>query len=182
MLEDVFDALAACADLAGIAVVTVEPVAQALAVRIGARVLSEGARDGHTSAVSAATMLLAAERRAGMLTLPGDIPGVTPAEIAILLARHAPAPAFTIAPAHDRRGSNAILCSPPDAVPLAFGDDSFLPHLAAARGRGIVPEIVELAGIGMDIDAPGDLTLAAARGLLGPRTQRTLTAWRGMRE
>ena len=31
-------------------------------------------------------------------------------------------------------GSNAILLSPPDAVPLRFGDDSFFPHLAAARG------------------------------------------------
>jgi 2-phospho-L-lactate guanylyltransferase len=105
----------------------------------------------------AAAMLLAAEGRDGMLTLPGDVPLVAPAEIIQLIAAHGPAPAFTIAPSHDERGSNAILCSPPDAVPLAFGDDSFLPHLAAAQARGISPRIVRLPGLALDIDNPEDL-------------------------
>ncbi len=54
-------------------------------------------------------------------------------------------------------GSNAILMSPPDAVPLRFGDDSFRPHLAAARAAGIEPTIVHLPGIALDIDNPADL-------------------------
>ena len=48
-------------------------------------------------------------------------------------------------------------CSPPLVMPLRFGDDSFLPHLAAARGLGIEPTIVELPGIGLDIDQPEDV-------------------------
>jgi 2-phospho-L-lactate/phosphoenolpyruvate guanylyltransferase len=40
---------------------------------------------------------------------------------------------------------------------LRFGDDSFLPHLAAARALGIEPTIVKLPGIGLDIDQPRDL-------------------------
>jgi 2-phospho-L-lactate guanylyltransferase len=60
-------------------------------------------------------------------------------------------------PAHDDLGSNTILCSPPDVVPLRFGDDSFYPHLGAARDRGIDPLIVRQPGIGMDIDHPVDL-------------------------
>ena len=75
-----------------------------------------------------------------MLTLPGDIPLVTAAEIERLLAAHRPAPSFTIAPSHDEQGSNAIIMSPPDAVTLRFGDDSFFPHLAAAEARGIAPD------------------------------------------
>ena len=47
--------------------------------------------------------------------------------------------------------------SPPDAVPLRFGEDSFYPHLDAARGRGIDPLVVRHPGIGMDIDNPVDL-------------------------
>jgi 2-phospho-L-lactate guanylyltransferase len=66
---------------------------------------------------------------------------------------------FVIVPAHDERGSNAILCAPPDLVPLTFGDDSFLPHLAAARKHGIEPKIVRIAGIGLDIDNPQDLAM-----------------------
>ncbi len=50
-----------------------------------------------------------------------------------------------------------MLCAPPFAVPLRFGDDSYFPHLMAARKQGIEPTIVRLPGIGLDIDHPGDL-------------------------
>src|SRR6201987_6106557 len=92
-----------------------------------------------------------------MLTLPGDIPLVTPAEIASVLAAHPPAPSFTIVPWHDERGSNAIICSPPDAVPLRFGENSFYPHLQAAEACGIRPNVLHLPGIALDIDNPEDV-------------------------
>jgi len=53
MLEDVLAALAGAHRLAGIMVNTVEPRAVALAQRYGARVVTGGARDGHTGAVLA---------------------------------------------------------------------------------------------------------------------------------
>jgi 2-phospho-L-lactate/phosphoenolpyruvate guanylyltransferase len=157
MLEDVLDAVSAVQELAGLLVVTVDPTATSLAARYGARVVTEGAREGHTGAVTAAQRLLAREGRAGMMTLPADIPRLSSAEVAATLAAHRPAPAFTIVPAHDDLGSNTIVCSPPDAVPLRFGEDSFYPHLAAARDRGIDPLVIRQAGIGMDIDHPVDL-------------------------
>ena len=92
-----------------------------------------------------------------MLTVPGDIPLMTAAEIMQLLAAHRPAPAFTIAPSRDERGSNAIICSPPDAVQLRFGEDSFFPHLRAAEACGIRPTVLRLPGIALDIDTPEDL-------------------------
>src|SRR5205814_1903417 len=100
---------------------------------------------------------LAKNGAGGMLTLPGDIPLVTAAEIAQLLDAHRPAPAFTIAPSHDELGSNAVIVSPPDAVSLRFGDNSFFPHLAAAEARGIRPTVLPLPGIALDIDNPDDL-------------------------
>ena len=157
MLEDVLAALAGVSPLAGILVVTVEPVAIALAARYGARVRTEGARDGHTGAVAETARFLAASGGAGMLTVPGDIPAITSAEVAATLAAHLPPPSFTIVPAHDDLGSNAIICSPPDAVKLRFGENSFFPHLDAARQSGIEPTIVRHAGIGMDIDHAVDL-------------------------
>ena len=125
--------------------------------RYGARIATEGAREGHTGAVTAAVRLLVREGQGAMMTMPGDIPRLSPAEIAATLAAHRAAPAFTIVPAHDDLGSNTIICSPPDAVPLRFGEDSFFPHLDAARARGIDPLIVRQPGIGMDIDNPVDL-------------------------
>jgi 2-phospho-L-lactate guanylyltransferase len=157
MLEDVLEAVSAVRELAGALLVTVDPAASSLAARYSARVFTEGARDGHTGAVTAAARLLVREGRAGMMTMPGDIPRLSPAEIAATLAAHQEAPAFTIVPAHDDLGSNTIICSPPDAVPLRFGEDSFYPHLDAARAQGIEPLIVRQPGIGMDIDNPVDL-------------------------
>jgi len=157
MLEDVLDALSAVEQLAGVLVVTVDPAATSLATRYGARIVTESAPEGHTGAVTAAARLLVREGRAGMMTMPGDIPRLSPAEIAATLTAHRAAPAFTIVPAHDDLGSNTIICSPPDAVPLRFGEDSFYPHLDAARAHGIDPLIVRQPGIGMDIDNPVDL-------------------------
>ena len=157
MLEDVLSALTATPGIPGILVVTVDPEASRLAERYGARLVEAGARNGHTGAVAAAARLLAAEGRAGMLTVPGDIPLVTPAELAELLAAHQPAPSFTIVPSHDKRGSNAIACSPPDAVPLRFGENSFYPHLRAAEAQGIKPNVLHLPGIALDIDNPEDV-------------------------
>src|SRR5271165_1516600 len=157
MLEDVLAALAATRGLAGLLIVTVDPEARRVATIYGARLIEVGARDGHTGAVAAAVRLLAAEGHKGMLTLPGDVPLVTPREIERLLAAHPAAPSFTIVPSHDERGSNAIACSPPDAVPLRFGENSFYPHLQAAEARGLRPNVLHLPGIALDIDNPEDV-------------------------
>ena len=170
MLEDVLAALAEAKGLAGRLLVTTDPAAIRLAARYGAACIAEGADAGHTDAVMAAARRLAADG-AAMLTLPGDIPLVTAAEIERLIAAHKPPPAFTIAPSHDEQGSNAILMSPPDAVPLRFGDDSFFPHLAAAKARGIAPTVLHLPGIALDIDNPADLAHFAR---LGSRTRAGL--------
>jgi 2-phospho-L-lactate guanylyltransferase len=157
MFQDVLDALIATPGLAGIAVVTEDPVIDQLARRAGCRILTDAAASGHTAAVMAAAHTLAAERHSGMLTLPADIPLITPAEIATLLAAHRPAPSFTIAPSHDDHGSNAILMSPPDALTLRFGDDSFHPHCRAAMACGLTPTIIRLPGFANDLDNPEDL-------------------------
>jgi 2-phospho-L-lactate guanylyltransferase len=176
MLEDVLAALAE-APLAGIMVNTVDPLATELARRYGARVVTDGARDGHTGAVTAMARILAAEGHE-ILTVPGDIPRVTAAEIAAVVEAARPAPSVTIVPAHDERGSNAVLCSPPLVMPLRFGDDSFLPHLASARALGIEPTILRLPGIALDIDQPEDVhALMQAK---PPMQTRALLSLRGV--
>ena len=157
MAEDVLCALAAAPGLRGILVVTLDPAAGELARRYGARLMTAGARDGQTGAVRAAARALAHEGRAAMLTIPGDVPLATPEEIRDLLDAHDRVPDFLIAPAHDGRGSNAVLCAPPELVALQFGDDSFVPHVEAAKRIGLEPKILRLAGIALDIDNPRDL-------------------------
>ncbi len=176
MAEDVLAALSGVEQLAGLIVVTVDPAVAGMAQRYGARISELGARDGHTGAVTANGRDLAA-RGCGLLTMPGDIPLVSAAEVRTVLAAHREPPSFTIVPARDFLGSNAIVMSPADAVPLRFGDDSFYPHLAAAERSGIVPRIVRCPGIELDIDSPEDFAaLEATTGTT--RTHRLLARWR----
>jgi len=157
MLEDVLEALSGVASLAGIVLVTRDPEVMALAGSYGAECLVEPENRGHTAAVEFAARVLARQGAGALLQVPGDIPCVTFEELEAVIAAHASAPAVTIAPSRDYRGSNAVLCSPPAVFPFRFGDDSFHPHLAAARAIGIEPTVVERAGIGLDIDTPDDL-------------------------
>jgi len=164
MLEDVLAELCAVKGLGGVILVTVDRQARQLAERYGIGTIADGARDGHTGAVAAGARHLTARGRSTMLTLPGDIPLTTADEIERLIAAHPPAPAFTIVPAHDEQGSNAILCSPPEAVKLRFGENSFFPHLAAAKACGIEPCVLHLPGIAFDIDNAADLAHFARLG------------------
>ncbi len=176
MLEDVLVALSS-SRLAGILVNTIDPEASALAQRYGARVVTDGAEDGHTGAVAGLMRALKQECQPAMLTLPGDVPRVTAAEINALIALRRGARGVVIAPAHDELGSNAVLCTPPDVMPLRFGDDSYFPHLITARRYDLEPVVARMPGLGLDIDHPADL-----RAFLSARPRiptRTLTLLEG---
>lgn len=157
MVEDVLTAVSAADGLAGVMLVTREPAAVRLAECYGARVLIEPENAGHTAASSFGANTLANEGAVGMLQLPGDIAGVTTADIDAVLAAHGEAPSVTIAPSRDQLGSNAVACSPPDLLPLRFGDDSYFPHLQSARDLGIEPRVVKRGGLALDLDTPEDL-------------------------
>jgi 2-phospho-L-lactate/phosphoenolpyruvate guanylyltransferase len=172
MLEDVLASLVHVAGLADIMVVTADPAAGAIAGRYGAQVWSDGAHAGHTGAVAAAARRLASARL-DMLTLPGDIPLVEPEDIRELVAATEP---FVIVPARDDLGSNAVRCAPAEIVPLRFGDNSFFPHLDAARQRGIAPKVVRLPRIALDIDTRRDLALFLAQPSR-TRTRALLDGW-----
>jgi 2-phospho-L-lactate guanylyltransferase len=157
MFEDVLETLCSVDALDGVLVVTRDATAAEIAGRHGAHVLQEDANRGQTSAVEAAAAWLRDKGAEGMIALPGDVPLATTAEIEQVLAAHRLAPAMTIVPARDGRGSNCIACSPPDLIAFRFGNDSFHPHLDEAAAHGVTPVILKLPGIGLDIDRPDDL-------------------------
>jgi 2-phospho-L-lactate guanylyltransferase len=179
MLGDVLAALGKTPSLDGIAMITRDDEAAGMAARIGAEVISEDANSGQTAAVTHGVRTLMARGVHSILQVPGDVPLATAGEIEQVIHAHAggqielagdgadgPAhhlPFMTIVPARDKQGSNCVVCSPPDAVPLRFGDNSFFPHVDAARAAGIRPRVIELPGLGLDIDTPEDLAELIAR-------------------
>ena len=163
MLEDVLDALAAVPEL-DVVVITRDADALALARRHGARSLEESANRGHTEAVAFAQREAVAAGAQRFLTIPGDVPCVTPAEVSALCAPPAHVPDVAFVPSLSGFGTNAAILTPADGMPLKFGEPSFDNHLDAARARGLSPRILRLPGIGLDVDAPEDLPLLLTRG------------------
>jgi 2-phospho-L-lactate/phosphoenolpyruvate guanylyltransferase len=162
MLEDVLAALAASEGLAGILMVTRDPEARRLAARYGTRVLAEEENRGHTAASRLGARTLAREGVPGMMQVPADIPLITPEDVGALLQAHGEAPAVTLSPSRDQQGSNAVVCSPADVLPLRFGEHSFIPHLRRARELGIEPYVLERPALALDVDTPSDLAALLA--------------------
>jgi 2-phospho-L-lactate guanylyltransferase len=177
MLDDVLGALSRVPALEGVLVVTCEPEVMRRAARFGAEILEEPVNEGHTAAVQRAVRELERRRASAMLCVSGDLPSVTPAEIAALLRALGPPPSVVLAPSRDDRGTNAVVVSPPGAMPLRFGEPSFPAHLARARELGLRTEVMRLSGTALDLDTPDDLDFflrtrseTATYGLLrGPR-------------
>jgi 2-phospho-L-lactate guanylyltransferase len=174
MLQDVLSALRTA--LPGrVFVITTDGLVMEIAERHGARCLVEPVNRGHTEAVAFAQQEALARGAARFLTIPGDVPCVTPKEIDTVCS---PAGAgVTLVPSLSGFGTNGALLSPPDAMPLKFGEPSFANHLVAARQRGITPVVRELPGLGLDIDAPEDLPLLLERGA-HTRSAALLASWR----
>ncbi|MGF7162853.1 2-phospho-L-lactate guanylyltransferase [Rhodoligotrophos appendicifer] len=187
MLEDVLTMLRGVPGLAGVMVATPDRAAADIAHGHGAAVIEDSPGQDYAGAVTEAAQHLATQNSDGLLCLPADVPAATAAEVTRLLAGHPEGPGYSIVPAHDRRGTNAILVTPPAGVPFSFGPDSFLRHLALARQAGLDPRIAILSGIGRDLDTAEDChallamlppgrtldLLQQSRLDLGARAQRT---------
>jgi 2-phospho-L-lactate guanylyltransferase len=166
MLEDVLDAMVAVFPgvVPGtVVVVTTDDEVQALARARGVTCWLEPANRGHTAAVAFAQREAVTRGAHRFLTIPGDVPCVTPDEL-VTLCGALDGPGVAFVPSRSGRGTNAALLDPPDALPLTFGEPSFDNHLATARATGLSPRVLHLPGIGLDVDAPDDLPALLERG------------------
>jgi 2-phospho-L-lactate guanylyltransferase len=163
MLEDVLGALLGALP-GSVAVVTTDAEVMELARRRGADCLVESANRGHTEAVAFAQHAARDRGVEAFLTIPGDVPCVTPGEVRALCDALAGGRGVAFVPSLSGFGTNAALLAPPDLMPLKFGEPSFANHLEAARERGLAPVVLRLPGLGLDIDSPEDVRLLLERG------------------
>lgn len=176
MLGDVLRALGA-ARLDEIWIVTRDPAVIAIAREFRCRVVGEHANRGHTAAVKAAQDTAVAEGATTFITVPGDVPCVSAAEIDALAGSvRDEARAVAFAPSHSGVGTNGVALVPPDVMPLRFGEPSFPDHLATARRLGLEPRTLELRGLALDVDDGDDLRSLLALGT-GTESVRLLLTW-----
>jgi len=176
MCEDVLQTLARWQSRPSVAVVTSDSFARDLAARFHFEVVADD-NSGETSAIEMATVLCRERGANSTLVVPADIPLIESSELQKIVDS---APQHqggaVLVPDAAGRGTNAAWRSPGDLFPLRFGNDSFLPHLSAAKATGLPCVVLELPGIARDVDRPEDLReLGAASG--ERRSQKLVRSW-----
>ena len=173
MLLDVLHAVADCS-AKQVAIVTTDPYATRLAQEFCFETIADN-NVSETAAIELATQVCESRRIESTLVIPGDIPLITARELDQIL-KAAAVEGSVLVPAGDGRGTNAIYRRPAGLFPLRFGNDSFKPHLAAARATGKPCVVLSLPGITLDVDNPSDLRLLSeASG--DTHAQRLIRRW-----
>lgn len=175
MCEDVLETLARWQGRPEVAVVTSDPFAGDLALRFGFALIADTVNPGETGAIEIATTVCRNRGAGRTLVIPADIPLIGTSELQKIVDSAPPGGAVLV-PDAAGRGTNAALRTPADLFPLRFGNDSFRPHLAAARATGLPCVVLELPGIARDVDRPEDLGALAATGG-DRRSQKLVRSW-----
>ena len=161
-LTDTLTACVQAAGLEGIGVVTCDREVAGLAESLHAEVLWEPEARGQSEAVARGGQECLQRGIAAMLTMPGDIPLLTPADVEELASGAQSAQSVLLVPNRDDTGTNAVLLRPPDCLPVAFGDDSFRRHLRLCAERKLPVDVRRMPRVALDIDTPDDLAVFVA--------------------
>ena len=111
------------------------------------------------AALTQAARYAAARGATKVLVLPTDMPNLTAEDVRTMASPRGRAPQIIIAPSRDG-GTNALMLQPAQAIPFAFGRDSFQRHRHLAEEAGIPVRVVESDSLLFDIDLPEDYQLA----------------------
>ena len=127
-------------------------------------VLAEPDEGGLNAALRAARDEAIAQGATALLMLPADLALVDVTALNRLLDGADAALAagkghalVVVAPADARRGTNALLISPPTLIDPQFGDQSLEAHLRAAALADATVQLVIDPALGFDLDTPDDL-------------------------
>ena len=138
-----------------VAVVTSDASVADFAQALDAQVIRQPGDFGTASAFAAAVQHLRPLKLDRLLMIAGDLPLVSASALERLIAAGATT-SVVVVPDRQRTGTNALLCTPPDALAPCFGPDSFQRHLAAAAAAGVSARVLEIDELALDLDCAAD--------------------------
>lgn len=156
MLEDVLIALGKSTALSGVLLVSRDPqIVSLLSTFTHLQHWQEPERSDLSSSIYSAAEYLKSEFNAvGVMVVPADVPLITDHDIHQLLEKHTN---LTLVPDHQLLGTNCLIFSPPNNMPVQFDGRSFQPHLQKATSLGLNPLTVKSSAFSLDVDTPEDL-------------------------
>lgn len=181
MAGRVLDAVKRSGAVDAIAVVSPDDEALAWARACGVGAIKQE-RGGLNAGLALAREHVLARGAGALLVLLGDLPCLTPGEVARLVAageRADAAHCVVLAPDREGQGTNGLLLRPPDLLPFAYGPGSFERHRAIARAFGVEPLVAASPGLAFDVDTPADLHELERCGVWTPGGGRAALAHAG---
>lgn len=169
MMSDVLGALTQSRMSERVVVFTAGPEAAQMSRARGFEVVVEKHVAGHSAAVN----YMVGQLRPGsskLMIIPADLPFLTSGDVDTALEKADDA--ILLIPSRDGTGTNGMVFTPPMRIAAEYGEGSLRRHLSNAADAGIRATVVEIPGIGFDIDTPEDLRL-----FLSTRPEETAT-WR----
>ncbi|MFC3337381.1 2-phospho-L-lactate guanylyltransferase [Paracandidimonas soli] len=172
MFRDLLQTLTELRELAGIVVISSDPLVRSLA-RGSALLLEDAQEAGTNAAVGQAIRFLAARGHYDVMVMPSDIPFARAADLRMALAAQQDR---AVVVASDRRGigTNLLAGHGLHVMGTCFGDDSFRLHMDRICSAGLQPNILQSPGLRWDIDTPDDLRIDP-RLICSPAGRRTLS-------
>lgn len=155
--RDVLTALCDCKRLAGTLVVSKDADALALAREFGVDTLAAESDHGQSDAVTRAVGHLQDRGVTATVTIPGDAPLLTAADVDCICDTLRTQPSLTLISNIDGTGTNCIGASPPDLIRYQFGHNSLLRHTHAAREADVEFSVLKLPRLELDIDTESDV-------------------------
>jgi 2-phospho-L-lactate guanylyltransferase len=144
-----------------ILVVTASPVIADVARIFGANVLMEEGSCHLSEALAQAASWAERQDFRSICILPADLADPKSGDLETLLDVERENPSVILCPAHDG-GTNALVATPPKAIPFRYGYRSAVAHERQAEIRGVAFTRLPLASFAQDIDVASDLHLRLA--------------------
>lgn len=156
MLSDVLRALSDAGMPERVVVFTAGSEAAKISRAMGFEVAVEKRVAGHSAAVNHMVAELL-PRSSRLLAIAADLPLLTARDIDMVLERDDNA--LLLIPSLDGTGTNGIRFTPSMRITAEYGEGSLRRHLSNAAREGMRAEVLEVPGIGFDVDTPEDLRL-----------------------
>ena len=169
MVEDILNTLDQTSVVSGITVISCDETVFSLAREYGADVLNTGVDSGYAADVQKGVEAVSDQDVDKVLIIPADVPELDYADLIRLDQAHEEG--ITLCPAEKDGGTNGLVFTPPLAVRLVYGEDSFAEFCREAEQRQVPVSIANSGGLARDIDRPEDL-LALQRQPTGNKTWR----------
>ncbi|MGB9640323.1 MAG: 2-phospho-L-lactate guanylyltransferase [Anaerolineales bacterium] len=131
--------------------------ALAVARMYGARTIQEDGLPKLNLAIERATRYAQQAHAQTLLIIPTDLPLLDSETLREFFSSVDSSPCVAIAPDRHRKGTNALLISPPGLISYHFGIDSFSTHLAVANQNGNQVAVFDHPNLALDIDDAEDM-------------------------